>query len=322
MADPLEDDDIFELPEGDAKVRLPKEEGEEKERRAATGKPTGAPGDDLDDEEQPQDQLGMARRHARRLERKLGTALKANLDLQTRVREHDELLNRLTRSTLHSDLRSVQGSVEAAEQQLITARDDGDRQKELAAERILAQERSRLATLERAVSSADQEREPAPPPAPPAADPRLETAKELADEWSRRRPWYGAQDATEDSEIVRAVSTAIVNDPKNPIDIDDPEHFQELDRRLARRLPERYQRRPARDDADMDDQRPDVSGTRGTSRRANPTQASNGEQPIPTQQQLRVYKEMGFDWNDTTQQERIVQMERKLVDERKDRRHG
>jgi hypothetical protein len=150
----------------------------------------------------------------------------------------------------------------------------------------------------------------------------METAKELADEWSRKRPWYGAQDASEDSEIVRAVSTAIVNDPKNPLDIDDPEHFQELDRRLARRLPERYQRRPSRDEADMDDQRPDVSGTRGTSRRANPGQASNGEQLIPTQQQLRVYKEMGFDWNDKGQQERIVQMERQLVDERKDRRHG
>jgi hypothetical protein len=323
MPDPLEDDDIFGLPEDDEdKSRPSKEEGEGKERGVAAGKPGGVPGDDPDDEVSPQDQLGMARRHNRRIEKRLGQQARENLELKQRLQELEETQARLVRSSLHSDLRSVQGSVAAAEQALITARDDGNRQAELAAERTLATERGRLATLERAVSSAAEQREPAPPP--PVRDTRLEVAKELADEWSRKHSWYGAGDASEDSEIVRAVSVAIVNDRDNPIDIDDPEHFAELDRRLARRLPERYPRRqppPRRDEAEMDDNRPDVSGTRGTSRRA-PVSSGNGAGELPsslTQQQIRAYEAMGLKWNDKDTQEKIIAMEKQLVEERKGR---
>jgi hypothetical protein len=325
MADPIEDDDIFELPGGDEKVRLPKEEGERADPKSVAGKPGVVPADESDDEVAPEDQLGKARRHARRLEKKFSQALKENAGLLTKLREHDEMLHRLTRSNLQSDLRSAQGSVSAAESRLVRARDDGDRQEELNAERDLARERSRLDTLERAVSSASEERPPAPTPeVEETVDPRLEVAKELADEWSRKHKWYGDADAIEDSEIVRAVSTAIANDPRNPIPIDDPDHFDELDRRLARRLPERY--RPTRRIEAMtdDDDKPDVAGTRGTSRRTNPA-ASNGADELPaslTQQQLKVYTAMGFDWTKKEDQERIIGMQKQLDEERKDRRHG
>jgi hypothetical protein len=88
----------------------------------------------------------------------------------------------------------------------------------------------------------------------PAADPVIQAR---ATEWRQEHSWYDPQGGDEDSVIAHAVERKLFNEGRlNP---GSPAYWEELDRRLARRLPERYEGR----DEDGDDE-PD------------PRRASNG----------------------------------------------
>jgi hypothetical protein len=84
---------------------------------------------------------------------------------------------------------------------------------------------------------------------PPAQDPLI---THRAQEWAREHPWFDSQGRSEDSAIAKAVEARVFQEGRLSPTTD--EYWEEVDRRLARRLPERYDTHRARRDEEDDDE--------------------------------------------------------------------
>lgn len=110
-------------------------------------------------------------------------------------------------------------------------------------------------------------------PAQPTPDPLLVSQ---AQRWAREHSWFDVSGSDEDSVIVRALDEALLAEGADPR---SAEYWEELTRRVKRRLPERFKgKRGAREDADVDDDDVDEQPAR---KAAGPKFSSGGrERPL------------------------------------------
>lgn len=171
-----------------------------------------------------------------------------------RSQELARIENRQTQSEILSidgRISQLEGDVREAEALYAQARKNNDGDSEIEALRVRDQLREGLQQAKAAKQQtvrASQERQAAAN-RPQAVDPLIASRAEA---WMRERTWFDPQLRNEDSLVAHAVEQAVARDGR--FDPRTEEYWREVDRRAARRLPERYQDRRTREpDEDEDD---------------------------------------------------------------------
>lgn len=209
--------------------------------------------------ESDQRELAFLRNRNEQLERQRSTELAR---IESRQTQSDVLV-------IDGRISQAEADVREAEALYVQARRSNDPDAEVEALRVRDQLREGLQQLRGAKQQtmrAAQERQTAaaqPPPPDPAVARR-------AQEWARERPWFDPQARDEDSAIAYAVERRLFSEGR--LDPGSAEYWDEVDRRLAKRLPEHYR---TRDDEDEDDGDARTPRTREPSRRVN----GNGRKP-------------------------------------------
>jgi len=256
----------YQYPEGE-------DEGEGSERRASGDERTGHA-----EEEEPDDGEGLSREQKRRRrkrekyerdQRELAFLRSRN---ETLEREHSKRLAAMESRQTQSDvvvidgrINQVEGDVREAEALFAQAVKSGDESTIAEALRVRDQLRDGLqqlkATKQHTVRTAHERQVAATQPTEP--DPAIVSR---AQEWAREHRWFDPRMRDEDSVIAAAVERHVSQEGR--LDPASDEYWEEVDRRLARRLPERYGRGRA-DTSEDDDRDEDERPTRRDPRRVN-----------------------------------------------------
>jgi len=119
-------------------------------------------------------------------------------------------------------------------------------------------------------------------------------AVKLAHRWIDQNPWFDQNGDDEDSQIVRVIDQKMIKEGWNP---SDPDFWEELDSRLQKRLPEKYNQRS---ESNRSRPRSVVTGTgRETGR------ASGGNTFVLEPEQVRAMKDAGL-WDDPEKRARMI----------------
>jgi len=214
-------------------------EDDDDERVKNSGDDDDVNPDDPDDKER---EAIRERRRLEKLERKQrrDDAIKRDkLELDFLRKQNDTLERRLAgveQRTHQADLTQLDTAIaqavseaEMAERVIAKAVEAGNGEDVTKAMRYRDQAMQRAQQLQFQKQQAAQQR-----PATPALDDRtMHFAKEFIDE----NPWYDSQGRDEDSAIVIAIDQSLAKDGYNP---SSEEYWDELRKRAARRLPERF----------------------------------------------------------------------------------
>lgn len=177
-------------------------------------------------------------------------------------------------------------AVKAAEQKLRKALADGNEDAILEAmdERDNAKD-----VLRDAKARAGSDRDDDPSPRGRQQRQAEQELPEATADWLKRSKWYDVNLGDEDSEIANTVFQRLV---KEGFTADDPDTYDELDRRLAKRLPGRY--RGGKADADDDDG--DVPRTGGGSQRSRAGSGGDASRiPAPSRAEMKAAEMAGID---------------------------
>lgn len=231
--------------------------------------------DDLDDE--PDDGSGLTREQRRRRRRKerherdqreLALLRTRNEQLE---REHSARLAAMESRQSQSDVLAIdsritqaESDVREAEELLRQAMEKGDSASAVEALRVRDQFREGLGQLrgakQRTLNAArTRQAEGAQPQGPDSA------SLTRAQTWTREHPWFDPNLGDEDSAIAQAIERQVYREGR--LNARSDEYWDEVDRRLAKRLPERYANH--RDEDDEDDDEGTRSSRREPARRVN-----------------------------------------------------
>lgn len=217
-----------ELPEG----ILPKDEGENNAN------------DDGNDDDHPDDSdaVRAARRARRRSKKELirNTNKEKDVQLQLLKRQNEEMMNRLARMeqrTQGADLARLDKTIEDQQvrleyhrMKLAEATSAGDGESAVKAQEALYESRQQLDQLARLRKQAEQGEKQAAPTIDPAVQANATT-------WIERNSWYKPDLSDTDSKIAKQVDEVLVKEGWSP---SDPDYWDELDNRLQKYLPHRY----------------------------------------------------------------------------------
>lgn len=268
--------DDYQYPEGD-------EDGDE--ARAAGDERAGHSAEDQDDEAGLTRQQ-RKRRHQRekqRSEQRELAFLRARNEQLERQRSQDlaRIENRQTQNdviTIDGRISQAENDIREAETLYAQARRANDPDAEIEALRVRDQLRDGLRQLQTAkqqtVRSAQERQNAATQPTAP--DPAVAARTQ---EWVREHPWV--QERGEAALIASAVETQLFNEGR--LDPRSDDYWDEVDRRLAKRLPEHYRNGGPGDDED-DDEDDDIRDT--LRRRVNGN--GNGEKRRPSGPTIKV----------------------------------
>ncbi|UOF78457.1 hypothetical protein [Caudoviricetes sp.] len=319
MADPKENQDdiaIVEGQDGSATVDLPEnlldgiEGGDENASKEAKNEGGNV---NQDDEDHPDDdeELRAAKRGRRRAKKDLirKTNQEKDLRLQQLQRENEEFKRRLTqleRNTKSADLvridkgiEDAQTRLEYAKMKLAEATQNGDGEAMVEAQTLWQQAQEEAKQLTALRQQADQElrRQPQNNSNDDLPDPAVQR---LAAQWMRRNKWYnpGANDT--DSKVAKKIDELMVTQGWNPT---DPDYWDELDSRLQKELPHRYN--DSNDNESRDVRRPrNVVGSAG--REASAAYGgSNRTQFVLSPERVKAMKEVGA-WDNPERKARMV----------------
>ena len=247
MADVLKEDDeaqddivIVEDPKQlstDAEDRDDDDQDDDDDRRVSNN--------DDDDSEDPDEKEREAIRERRRIEKlerkqRRDEAIKRDkLELDFLRKQNDQLERRLAgveQRTHQADLSQIDAAIaeavnqaEMAERVIAKAVEAGNGEDVTKAMRYRDEAMQRAQQLQFQKQQTAQQR-----PATPALDDRT---MRYAQDFISENPWYDAQGRDEDSAIVIAIDQALAKDGYNP---SSEEYWDELRKRAARRLPERF----------------------------------------------------------------------------------
>ena len=247
MADVLKEDDeaqddivIVEDPKQlstDAEDRDDDDQDDDDDRRVSNNDD-----DDSDDPDEKEREAIRERRRVEKLERKQrrDEAIKRDkLELDFLRKQNDQLERRLAgveQRTHQADLSQIDAAIaeavnqaEMAERVIAKAVEAGNGEDVTKAMRYRDEAMQRAQQLQFQKQQTAQQR-----PATPALDDRT---MRYAQDFISENPWYDAQGRDEDSAIVIAIDQALAKDGYNP---SSEEYWDELRKRAARRLPERF----------------------------------------------------------------------------------
>jgi hypothetical protein len=314
MADSKETNDdlaIVEEQDGSAVVDLPENMlANNEETEVNTAKAEGGNVND-DDADHPDDdeELRAAKRNRRRAKKDL--IRKTNQEKDARLtalqRENEEFkrrLSQLERNTksehivrIDKNIEDAQVRLEYAKMKLAEATQNGDGQAMVEAQTLWqnAQEETRNLTLLR--RQADQELQRPQKENVDLPDPQVQ---KLAAQWMRKNNWYNPAATDADSRVAKKIDELLVTQGWNPT---DPDYWEELDSRLQKELPHRYN--DSNDTDTRDVRRPrNVVGSAG--REASAAYGgSNRTQFVLSPERVKAMKEVGA-WDNPERKARMV----------------
>jgi hypothetical protein len=164
---------------------------------------------------------------------------KRNDDLERRVTAQEQRAHQVDLSTYDTQIANAAKEAELAERVIAKAVEAGNGKDVAQALKYRDQAMQKVQQLQFEKNQAAQQR----PTAQQLDDMTMHYAKEFMDE----NKWYDSQGRDEDSAIVIAIDQSLAKDGYNP---QTQEYWDELRKRAARRLPEKFkaERRQARDD--------------------------------------------------------------------------
>jgi hypothetical protein len=310
MADPKDKQDdiaIIEEQDGSAVVDLPENmlQDDVSEEKSEGGTVRDDDADHPDDD----DELRSAKRGRRRAKKDL--IRKTNQEKDARLtslqRENEEFkrrLGQLERNTksehlvrLDKGIEDAQTRLEYAKMKLSEATQNGDGEAMVDAQTMWQSAQEEARNLQTLRNRADQELRQPQQDTGDLPDPRVQ---KLAAQWMRRNNWYNPQATDPDSRIAKKIDEVMSTQGWNPT---DPDYWDELDSRLQRELPHRYNE--TNDNENRDVRRPrNVVGSAG--REASAAYGgSNRTQFVLSPDRVKAMKEVGA-WDNPERKARMV----------------
>ena len=165
---------------------------------------------------------------------------KRNDDLERRVSAQEQRAHQVDLSSFDAQIAQASNEAEMADRVIAKAVEAGNGADVAQALKYRDQAMQKVQQLQFAKNQAAQQRPAAPSPS--LDDMTMHYAKEFMAE----NPWYDSQGRDEDSAIVIAIDQSLAKDGYNP---QSEEYWDELRKRTARRLPEKFknQRQPTRE---------------------------------------------------------------------------
>ena len=309
MADSKDKQDeiaVSESQDGSAVVDLPENmlDGVEGDAKADGGSINDEDNDHPDDDEE----LRAAKRNRRRakkdLIRKTNQEKDARLtQLQRENEQFKQRLSQLERNTkseqlvrIDKHLEDTQVRLEYAKMKLAEATQNGDGQAMVEAQTMWQQAQEEARNLSIMRQRADQELQQ-PNQQVNVPDPEVQR---LAAQWMRKNNWYNPDATDTDSRIAKKIDEVMSTQGWNPT---DPDYWDELDSRLQRELPHRYN--VSNDDDSRSVRRPrNVVGSAG--REASAAYGgSNRTQFVLSPDRVKAMKEVGA-WDNPERKARMV----------------
>jgi hypothetical protein len=258
--------------------------------------------DDDDHEPEGETEMQRIRREKRRAKKNLAKQITSEkeLKLQLLERQNRELLERLSvveRKTHSADLARIDKAIEDqelrlqyAKMKIAEAATNSDGTAMTDAQEMMYETRRQIEALRGLKESATkpQQQSAAMP------DPRLQR---LAATWMEKQDWYDPNGRDMDSRVAKQVDEALVAEGWNP---NDKDYWDELDNRLQKYLPHRYN---ARTDVSSSSKRP-RSVVTGSGREG--VNSSSGRNTFTLQpEQVRAMKDAGF-WDDPQKRAKMI----------------
>lgn len=239
----IESDDGSAVVEVDEKMLEPNDVEEQNgfERAKEGGAVADATDDDHPDDD---DELRNAKRNRRRAKRDLVRKTNQEKDVQLAAlkRENDEFKRRLGQLERNSktegliridkNLEDANYRVEYAKLKLAEATQNGDGQAMVEAQTLWQAANDEVRQLAQIRRQADQELKQ--PQQQQPADP---TVQRLAQRWMSRNAWYNPSASDPDSRVAKKIDELMGAQGWDPT---DPDYWDELDSRLHKELPHRY----------------------------------------------------------------------------------
>ena len=302
---------IEEGKDGSAVVDLPENmiDNDEPEVKSApeTRKAEGGDVSD-DDQDHPDDDQALreAKRSRRRAKKDLirKTNEEKDIRLQQLQRENEEFKRRLAnveRETKNSQISRIDKNIEDSQVRLEYAKmklkeaaenSDGDAMVE--AQTLWRDAENQLAQLQNMKYRASQEAQEAPRHELP--DPMVQRN---AAEWMKRNSWYNPEANDSDSRIAKKVDELLVTEGWNP---SDPDYWDELDSRLQKSLPHRYNQ--SSDDNSVVRKPRNVVGSSGREASAA-FGGNNRSQFMLSPERVKAMKEIGA-WDNPERKKKMI----------------
>lgn len=275
-----------ELPEG----ILPKNEGE------------STSSDDSGDVDHPDDSEAVraARRARRRSKKDLirKTNEEKDVRLQAIQRENEDLRNRLSRveqrtqgadmARLDKTIEDQQVRLEYNRMKLAEATSAGDGEAAVKAQDALYESRQQLDQLARLKKQAEQ-------PTQATIDPSIQRN---ASTWIERNSWYKPDLSDTDSKIAKQVDEVLSKEGWSP---SDPDYWDELDNRLQKYLPHRYNGADKRESS----QRTPRNTVGSSGREASAAYGGTNRTFTLSAEQVRAMKDAGM-WDNPEKRAKMI----------------
>lgn len=263
----------------------------------------GEASDSAGDEDQPDDTEAVreARRNRRRAKKEYikRTNVEKDHRLTLLQRQNQELMERLTaveRKTHGADLARFEKAIEDEELRLNyfkakmrEATDNSDGESFTKAQEAWYDSRRKVESMRnfKEQNAEASSRETG------AVNPKLQR---LANQWMERNSWYDPNSGDEDSAIAKIVDERLIKEGYNP---ESEEYWDELDNRLQKRLPNRYNQ--SHDEPSRRRPRSVVTG----SGRESVDRQGGGNTFVLSPQQVRTMKEAGM-WDNLESRNRMI----------------
>lgn len=293
---------VIEEQDGSVTVELPEDSPpQEPETREQADARADAAEEAEDAEDDDREGIRAARRARRRAKKEYvkRTSEEKDQRLSMLQRQNQELMERLAvveRKAHSSDLARLDKAIEDEEMRLQYAQnkmreatDASDGTAFMRAQEMWYDSRRKVEAMrgvkEKAVHATHTESSP--------IDPRL---KRLANQWMEDNEWYDPNGTDEDSQIAKVIDSRLVSEGWDPSSED---YWDELDKRLQKRLPHRYN--------DLQDEQPRrkprtvVTG----SGRESSVGRQGGNSFVLSPDRVRAIKEAGM-WDNPTERNRMI----------------
>ena len=210
------------------------EEGENEDERTASTAEEDDNGDERDAirERRRLEKLERKERRDQAIKRdklELDFLRKRNDDLERRVTAQEQRAHQADLGTYDSQIASAAKEAEMAERVIAKAVEAGNGKDVAQAMRYRDQAMQKVQQLQFAKQQAAQQR--------PSGQQLDDMTMHYANEFIKENPWYDSQGRDEDSAIVIAIDQSLAKDGYNP---QTEEYWDELRKRAARRLPEKF----------------------------------------------------------------------------------
>lgn len=238
-----EDDDDQEEVTADSEERIGREETDVEQRRDAKRKERHeAKRRQREARDRNRLELDFLRKRNEQLERQFST-LTARQD-QSEVLAVDQRINQLKDNIRTAEQVMAEAVKKAAGEDLVEATRIRDR---------LQTDLAKLTNAKEQFEKQSEDRRTAPPPVDPAL-------LRLADEWRQENTWWDPNGKNEDSKIVTAIDNKLIKEDYDPT---TQEYWDELTRRVKKRLPHNFEAKKEEDDGEEGDEKPERKGGRG-----------------------------------------------------------